>query len=152
MWGNDVRPAANDALLNQPKPPRATPTPALLFPLDLHISPTLYPHSRYHVLPNCILGAQIPRPEHPIILRLTFPGLPPHRAANISAPRPRFRPGLQTALHPPRPSHLHRDQGRHRQGRWLCPRRAIHEGHPRDSSVRFLARQHPDPRSAGRRP
>lgn len=44
------------------------------------------------------------------------------------------------------------DKGSYRKGRRLRPRRAVHEGNPRTSSVRLLEGQHPDPWSAGRGP
>lgn len=79
-------------------------------------------------------------------------------AGNSSSPAPlpptrlHFQSHLVALpLQIPTATTLRPDEAGHREGRRLGPRRALHEGNPRDATVRVLARQRPDPRTAGRR-
>jgi len=110
--------------------------------------------ARQDVFPNDIITGKHSNSFHDSLKNiLTHP--PGGPANGLLVDPPGDRPHQALALPPlasrPAPPPLRRRPTGHRQGRRLCARRPLHEGHPRDAPVRLLAREHPGAGSAGRR-
>ena len=110
-------------------------------------TPTTYHERRQHVLPLRLLGTPhsiMPAPMRTLTVSSAgrLPDPPP---APQSSPLASLRRSAEVLP-------LHRSPLSNRQGRCFCACGAVHEGHPRDSSVRLLARCDPDPWPPGRQP
>ena len=108
---------------------------------------TTHHERRQHVLPLRLLGT--PHSIMPAPMRT----LTVSSAGRLPDPPPAPQPSPLASLRcSAEVLPLHRSPLSNRQGRRFCARGAVHEGHPRDSSVRLLARCDPDPWPSGCQP
>jgi hypothetical protein len=107
---------------------------------------TIHTHHerRQHVLPIRLLS----QPQSPTIIPQAPLTKPAGRLPNAPpAPQPSPLASLRRSAEV---LPVHRSPLSNRQSRRFCACGAVHEGNPRDTSVRFLARRDPDSGSAGR--
>lgn len=114
------------------------------------LPPSTHHERRQHVLPLRLLGSPTHCQSYSASVHLTLP-----LSGRIPDPPPARHPqpsSVASLRRSPKVLPVHRSALGNRQGRRICSRRSVHEGHARDTPVRILARRDSDSRSAGRQP
>lgn len=115
-----------------------------------NLPPSTHHERCQHVLPLRLLGSSYHLQPNSASVPLTLP-----LSGRIPNPPPARHPqpsSVASLRRSPKVLPVHRSALGDRQGRRICSRRSVHEGHARDTAVRILARRDSDSRSAGRQP